>query len=120
MQLRYRAQLEHLAEAETDFARAITQRLHRRHRLLGQQRGNKYLGVRHVATDLDIGNADRGQAVIAHGLMHQRADFTTQLRRDAIATQLRREIRSEEHTSELQSLMRISYAVFWLKKKTTS
>src|SRR3546814_8492429 len=26
-------------------------------------------------------------------------------------------VRSEEHTSELQSLMRISYAVFWLKKK---
>src|SRR3546814_1858243 len=29
----------------------------------------------------------------------------------------RRSIRSEEHTSELQSLMRISYAVFCLKKK---
>src|SRR3546814_2403415 len=28
--------------------------------------------------------------------------------------------RSEEHTSELQSLMRISYAVFCLKKKTTA
>src|SRR3546814_1406353 len=28
------------------------------------------------------------------------------------------ESRSEEHTSELQSLMRISYAVFCLKKKT--
>src|SRR3546814_6491651 len=28
------------------------------------------------------------------------------------------EFRSEEHTSELQSLMRISYAVFCLKKKT--
>src|SRR3546814_5365744 len=28
--------------------------------------------------------------------------------------------RSEEHTSEHQSLMRISYAVFCLKKKTTS
>src|SRR3546814_1929664 len=28
--------------------------------------------------------------------------------------------RSEEHTSELQSLMRISYAVFCLKKKTCS
>src|SRR3546814_7453423 len=27
--------------------------------------------------------------------------------------------RSEEHTSELQSLMRISYAVFCLKKKTS-
>src|SRR3546814_8471924 len=29
-------------------------------------------------------------------------------------------VRSEEHTSELQSLMRISYAVFCLKKKNTS
>src|SRR3546814_1016096 len=28
-------------------------------------------------------------------------------------------VRSEEHTSELQSLVRISYAVFCLKKKTT-
>src|SRR3546814_7319704 len=28
------------------------------------------------------------------------------------------EVRSEEHTSELQSLMRNSYAVFYLKKKT--
>src|SRR3546814_7752350 len=28
--------------------------------------------------------------------------------------------RSEEHTSELQSIMRISYAVFCLKKKTTT
>src|SRR3546814_10475233 len=28
-----------------------------------------------------------------------------------------KEVRSEEHTSELQSLMRISYAVFCLKKK---
>src|SRR3546814_11518983 len=31
---------------------------------------------------------------------------------------MRRARRSEEHTSELQSLMRISYAVFCLKKKT--
>src|SRR3546814_4181301 len=30
------------------------------------------------------------------------------------------DIRSEEHTSELQSLMRISYAVFCLKKKKTT
>src|SRR3546814_7915674 len=29
-------------------------------------------------------------------------------------------VRSEEHTSELQSLMRISYAVFCLKKKKNS
>src|SRR3546814_8194830 len=36
--------------------------------------------------------------------------------RIATATALRND-RSEEHTSELQSLMRISYAVFCLKKK---
>src|SRR3546814_6945389 len=40
---------------------------------------------------------------------------------DAISYHTRDEIpnRSEEHTSELQSLMRSSYAVFCLKKKTT-
>src|SRR3546814_8339657 len=39
---------------------------------------------------------------------------------DQKSSQVMRSIdRSEEHTSELQSLMRISYAVFCLKKKTT-
>src|SRR3546814_9963554 len=33
-------------------------------------------------------------------------------------TRIEQDRRSEEHTSELQSLMRISYAVFCLKKKT--
>src|SRR3546814_1192053 len=33
---------------------------------------------------------------------------------------LAKTLRSEEHTSELQSLMRISYAVFCLKKKKTT
>src|SRR3546814_8227846 len=36
---------------------------------------------------------------------------------NGLALYLERETRSEEHTSELQSLMRISYAVFCLKKK---
>src|SRR3546814_2236364 len=36
---------------------------------------------------------------------------------DAFSCRLGSLIRSEEHTSELQSLMRISYAVFCLKKK---
>src|SRR3546814_7929519 len=36
---------------------------------------------------------------------------------DEIAARVPNAIRSEEHTSELQSLMRISYAVFCLKKK---
>src|SRR3546814_9012763 len=38
------------------------------------------------------------------------------LKRDLV-TFLQNSVRSEEHTSELQSLMRISYAVFCLKKK---
>src|SRR3546814_3202790 len=37
---------------------------------------------------------------------------------EALPQHLYEEVRSEEHTSELQSLMRISYAVFCLKKKT--
>src|SRR3546814_2701406 len=36
-----------------------------------------------------------------------------------IGQRAREVVRSEEHTSELQSLMRISYAVFCLKKKIT-
>src|SRR3546814_5346479 len=42
-------------------------------------------------------------------------DLSTRVLADAAAKILR----SEEHTSELQSLMRISYAVFCLKKKKT-
>src|SRR3546814_6761227 len=38
-------------------------------------------------------------------------------RAEIARTALAEEKRSEEHTSELQSLMRISYAVFCLKKK---
>src|SRR3546814_1181427 len=34
--------------------------------------------------------------------------------------QFNEQLRSEEHTSELQSLMRISYAVFCLKKKNNN
>src|SRR3546814_7576791 len=37
---------------------------------------------------------------------------------EAVGLQPLEDFRSEEHTSELQSLMRISYAVFCLKKKT--
>src|SRR3546814_5862605 len=39
--------------------------------------------------------------------------------REAADGDATRGLRSEEHTSELQSLMRISYAVFCLKKKKT-
>src|SRR3546814_10634325 len=41
------------------------------------------------------------------------------MKTDAVSATPQPSARSEEHTSELQSLMRISYAVFCLKKKTT-
>src|SRR3546814_3117298 len=58
----------------------------------------------------------------AHQMLFERGAH----RLDALARDHRRapdigfapQLRSEEHTSELQSLMRISYAVFCLKKKT--
>src|SRR3546814_1314608 len=48
--------------------------------------------------------------------LHQRERMID--RRGKVAERV--EKRSEEHTSELQSLMRISYAVFCLKKKNTT
>src|SRR3546814_991376 len=61
-------------------------------------------------------------------LLHRLPQFATELSRALLGARelgFRREesgvksspARSEEHTSELQSLMRISYAVFCLKKK---
>src|SRR3546814_5687853 len=47
---------------------------------------------------------------------HRREVRDRQVSADGSGTR-RRLIRSEEHTSELQSLMRISYAVFCLKKQ---
>src|SRR3546814_9782217 len=54
-----------------------------------------------VARYLGIRPFRRGDLALALNLAAQAAEYT----------------RSEEHTSELQSLMRISYAVFCLKKK---
>src|SRR3546814_2189063 len=56
---------------------------------------------------------------LAHSLKTPLAVLRTRLDNDASEAELREEvdIRSEEHTSELQSLMRNSYAVFCLKQK---
>src|SRR3546814_2838362 len=58
------------------------------------------------------GHGEQGSAFLA-GLQHPLTGF------DHMAAMLMVGLwaRSEEHTSELQSLMRISYAVFCLKKK---
>src|SRR3546814_5806712 len=50
------------------------------------------------------------------GDVDRRGDLARRARKAAVGDQ-RHAPRSEEHTSELQSLMRISYAVFCLKKK---
>src|SRR3546814_4400692 len=58
----------------------------------------------HAADAGDFGHAGHGLQLVAQEPVLQPA-------------KLREIVRSEEHTSELQSLMRISYAVFCLKKK---
>src|SRR3546814_1459244 len=60
------------------------------------------------------GDHDRAGAIRARLLQ-----LLFQVRHVAVGVAVAPGLRSEEHTSELQSLMRISYAVFCLKKKTT-
>src|SRR3546814_7762029 len=55
------------------------------------------------------GLARAGAAVVVNGRTDARVEDSVR--------QIRQIMRSEEHKSELQSLMRISYAVFFLKKK---
>src|SRR3546814_9549355 len=62
--------------------------------------------------DADIGFREYGY------LMLGSRDTAETQRRNALMQRKHGASRSEEHTSELQSLMRISYAVFCLKKKT--
>src|SRR3546814_3867728 len=50
-------------------------------------------------------------------IAEQRTAELRQMHADLVGAPGARPARSEEHTSELQSLMRISYAVFCLKKK---
>src|SRR3546814_9696043 len=71
-------------------------------------------GLRLLGHDVDVpAGEDRGEAhVLAAPADRQRKLVVRHHHLDAVG------VRSEEHTSELQSLMRISYAVFCLKTKT--
>src|SRR3546814_6689581 len=69
----------------------------------------------HGAEGWHRAHRDAAGAGAAARRAHQDADARGLLRRHRVPPRHRR--RSEEHTSELQSLMRISYAVFCLKKK---
>src|SRR3546814_7964854 len=67
---------------------------------------NRWLIEKHISHSPAQNDAKRSieDHVVCMATSHRRARLLDQLR-------------SEEHTSELQSLMRISYAVFCLKKK---
>src|SRR3546814_2875601 len=67
-----------------------------------------------VAERVDVSTRRAGDAEGWKWTSDGRGAFTIAEDKDAPARGTR--IRSEEHTSELQSLMRISYAVFCLKK----
>src|SRR3546814_8464067 len=72
---------------------------------------------RRIGRGLDAGQLleQHGQALGPHVHAHAHRGVVVRLRqRGAVVA------RSEEHTSKLQSLMRISYAVFCLKKKTNT
>src|SRR3546814_4928490 len=64
-----------------------------------------------------LGIADLDAEVIGHFLIHIEMARGNGARSRNTRLAAVRSFRSEEHTSELQSLMRISYAVFCLKKK---
>src|SRR3546814_1535160 len=75
---------------------------------------------------INTGIAAKDRATIAKGLSHLLADtYTLYLKTHSFHWNVTGQMfqtlhtRSEEHTSELQSLMRTSYAVFCLNKKQT-
>src|SRR3546814_3728257 len=73
------------------------------------------LPVAGTAFAQDAADQEEEQATAAPA---QASEETTELDRVTVTgSRIKRAERSEEHTSELQSLMRISYAVFCLKKK---
>src|SRR3546814_10328641 len=70
--------------------------------------------------EIFVARADAGAVQRREHQRHQRLVRVLDRRRQlARGTRGVLEHRSEEHTSELQSLMRISYAVFCLKKKNS-
>src|SRR3546814_3975168 len=77
-----------------------------------RNRAGDDLAINRLAAQLGLGAGDESGAAVA-----QHDFFSGELRAQIVDIGLADGRRSEEHTSELQSLMRNSYAVFCLKKK---
>src|SRR3546814_4621632 len=73
-----------------------------------------YAATIHKAQGMTV---DRAHMLATPGMDRHGAYVGMTRHREGMALHYGRDDRSEEHTSELQSLMRISYAVFCLKKK---
>src|SRR3546814_6254073 len=86
---------------------------------LGDGRGFFVADDRVERGDQDRVAVERGSHVVAAHLHPGDGGVGEQARDVGQHAYRVEQVRSEEHTSELQSLMRISYAVFCLKKKTT-
>src|SRR3546814_6402451 len=97
-------------EVRRGVQRARRQRMDPRRQLAHRRRADD---MRRVDHDIAVGPA-RGHPP-APGLLVLRQLLEAVTHQHMVAA--RDDLRSEEHTSELQSLMRISYAVFCLKKK---
>src|SRR3546814_941118 len=93
----------------------LARRADRFHRSVGQESQHRGVG------DVDMGEGARVRGGARDD--DARLRLAVAAVEDGVAFDRRRagiildQFRSEEHTSELQSLMRISYAVFCLKKK---
>src|SRR3546814_16856045 len=97
----------------------ITERYHRHGIFSNHESGNidkKHQGNMKAITQIDemgllAGSSDVDGTAVEHGIVGNDPNHPS-----IHPGETRNDSRSEEHTSELQSLMRISYAVFCLKK----
>src|SRR3546814_7644656 len=86
----------------------------------GRDRAHDFRQMAKPALVIGDERAPYRRSLIAPDLAKQSRELAVQTIQSALfGTSNPTHLRSEEHTSELQSLMRISYAVFCLKKNKT-
>src|SRR3546814_4975098 len=83
---------------------------------------DELLGAAMQQADVRVGALDHLAVHLQHQAQHAMRGrmLRPEVERQRLDLDFGHQARSEEHTSELQSLMRISYAVFCLKKKNKS